>query len=120
MAFFALRKIRFRTKEVEDFDRENANSNPIHSSIALRNIWNGSTPVLLSATYGMDLQDVDVTMVLRYLLMREGNRRLILKRPSNGPQYWHNYLFGDPALKKRKHLILTVRLDDGTVKTKIV
>ncbi|KAL3938367.1 MAG: hypothetical protein SGBAC_006717 [Bacillariaceae sp.] len=104
-AFFAQRKIPFRNEDVEEYDWEKANSNPI-------------TPVLISAIYGLGGSAktvVDVTVVLRYLLMREGNRRLILKRPSNGPLYWYNYLFGDPAFKKRKLLFLTVRLDDGTV-----
>ena len=99
-AFFAQRKIPFRNKDVEEYDWEKANSNPV-------------TPVLISATYGKGLQFVDVTMVLRYLLMREGNLRLFLQRPSNGPRYWYNCLFGDPVFKETKELVLTLRLANG-------
>ena len=57
-----------------------------------------STPVLISATFGdEDAGTDDVTVILRYLLMKQGNTELILEPPINGPRYWYNCLFGDPC-----------------------
>ena len=78
------------------------------------------TPLLVSARYGKHdtpFSFMDVTVILRYLLMRESNQRLVLRKPSNGPRYWYNYLFGDPCFRSTKFLLIDTRLGNGTMKT---
>lgn len=102
-AFFTQYGIPFENEEIDRYDWEKANSNP-------------STPVLISAEYGYSPMDrsVDVTLILHYLLLREENLRLILKKPINGPRYWYNYLFGDPCYGQTKILTVTMRMPNGS------
>jgi hypothetical protein len=69
------------------------------------------TPILVKATYGCGLQTTDVTTILRFLLMRQGNKRLIMRPPPKGPRYWYNYLFGDPVYRKTKLLHIWVQFE---------
>ena len=66
-------------------------------------------PTLVSATFGYLDIAIDVTAILRYLLMKQGNTRLSLERPNNGPQYWYICIFGDPAPRQTKNLMLYIR-----------
>lgn len=75
---------------------------------------NDDTPLLVSASFGDAVYGtVDVTAILRYLLMKQGNTRLILRPPSNAPRYWYIYLFGDPCPHTTKSLRITVRTGVG-------
>ena len=77
---------------------------------------NKATPILVSAMYGLVYGCVrngctDVTIILRYLLMNQGNKHLILKSPINGPRFWYNYLFGDPCYRTKKMLLIKIRFE---------
>ncbi|CAB9528811.1 expressed unknown protein [Seminavis robusta] len=79
---------------------------------------NLSTPLLIAATFG-DRQNgvTDVTTILRYLLMKQDNKRLILEKPPGGPRYWYIHLFGDPCPRVTKTLWLKIRWEGGRVST---
>mmetsp|Transcript_19521 Transcript_19521/g.36411 ORF Transcript_19521/g.36411 Transcript_19521/m.36411 type:complete len:304 (+) Transcript_19521:97-1008(+) len=76
--------------------------------------WNANKdetlPVLVEATYGDWMRGtIDVTIIIRYLLMKQGNARLILQPPPNGPRYWYNWLFSDPCDGVTKILRITLQ-----------
>ena len=83
---------------MEEYNWEKANSD-------------SETPVFISAHFGVAQKYTDVTVIIRYLLMKQGNQRLRLRRPVNGPQYWYIYLFGDLAYQVRKFLKIKYRMD---------
>lgn len=73
-------------------------------------------PLLVSARYGYSQgQFVDATFILRYLLLKQGNTRLVLQ--CRGERWWYNCLFGDPFMGKTKALAITVQLRDGAIQT---
>lgn len=81
--------------------------------------WNAntdaSTPVLVSATFGDKMyygNVVDVTVILRFLLMKQGNQDLaVLSHFDHWDRYGYICLFGDPHISKV--LTITVRLENG-------
>ena len=95
--YFHQHRIHFASG-VEEYNWEKANSD-------------SETPVLISAHFGVAQKYTDVTVIIRYLLMKQGNQRLRLRRPVNGPQYWYIYLFGDLAYQVRKFLKIKYRMD---------
>ena len=74
-----------------------------------------SIPVLIKATYGTDSNKIDVTKIVQFMLLREGNQRLTLRAPPGSYENsWYSYLFGyEKAWKKtrpaKKTLIIEVR-----------
>ena len=75
------------------------------------------TDVLMDGTFGDDLsRRVDVTAVIRFLLIKHGNKKLVLRKPPNGPTYWYNCIFGDPCVGVTKTLKIKVSRPDGTFK----
>lgn len=102
-AYFNMHGIEFDVKLDDDYDWD-ANADK-------------DRPVLVSAIFGdKTYGTIDVTVILRYLLMKQGNTRLILKRPLHGNQYWYICLFGDPCERVTKKLWITLR-SEGFVGT---
>ena len=75
-----------------------------------------TTPVLVAAYYGdgTEARSTNVVTVLRYLLMKQGNTKLILEEPLHSPRYWYNCLFGDPCERVTKTLVILTRSEDGS------
>ena len=79
------------------------------------------TPILVKATFGDRLhRTTDVTVILRYLLMKKDNKRLILKPPLASPRYWYIYLFGDPCPRVTKMLRIRWRYENSNETKEIV
>ena len=76
--------------------------------------------VLESATFGFDNQTIDVTVIIRFLLIVQGNRKLTLRPPHKGPRFWYIWLFGDPCPRKTKFLLIKSRDGSGKIHTRIL
>lgn len=78
-------------------------------------------PLLMKATFGSDhTKPFNVTPIIRYILWKQGNIHLKLRRPKScKEQYWYIYLFGDPSFKQTKILKITSRRKNGVIKTKL-
>ena len=75
-------------------------------------------PVLKSAKFGFGNQIIDVTVIIRFLLIVQGNQKLFLRPPRKGFRYWYICLFGDPYPRKRKILRITSRDGSGKIRTR--
>lgn len=73
------------------------------------------TPVLVSATFGHENHGtMDVTIIMRFLLMKQGNTRLILRNRGTH-SYWYHLIFGDPCPRVTKKLWISTRNPNGDV-----
>lgn len=98
VAFFAQNGIPYSEERWDDFDweKEGENSDP-------------TIPVFVRAVFGSGNSRFDVTAILRYVLMQQGNKNLKLRRPQNCGRYWYICLFGDPIPRVTKLLTIVVR-----------
>jgi hypothetical protein len=91
--------------------------------------WSSSShsnsPLFIGAQFGMErgkyskVMSTDATDILRFLLIKGNNKRLVLSKPVSGPHYWYTYLFGAPSVGKRNSLWIEIRLEGGTTSTQI-
>ena len=107
-AFFEVNNISFNTIFGDDVDWGCNNDSNI--------------PLLVKAMFGIgDASDFNVTPIIRYLLRKQGNTRLIVcpsKVYVGRYRYWYIVLFGDPCYQKSKSLRITAKLKDGNIKTR--
>ena len=75
-------------------------------------------PVLESAKFGRSCAMLDVTVIIRFLLIVQGNRNLTLMPPRKSPRFWYIWLFGDPCPGTTKVLCITSRDGFGKIHTR--